>query len=164
MARPGSAGAAVKVVVAAVGKPRDAALAAAIRQYEDRAAHYWPLEIVEVKEESSRGATPAQVMMREGERILAKIPSGAAVVLCDPGGEAFDSERFSDWLQERRERAQDVVFVIGGAWGIGEGLRVGPHRRLALAPWTLPHELARLVLTEQLYRAGTLLRGEPYHK
>lgn len=155
----------MKVVVAAVGKPRDAALAVAIRQYEERAAHYWPLEIVEVKEEPARGGvTPAQVMEREGERIVAKLPKKAALVLCDPGGDAYDSARFAEWLQQLRERAQDVAFVIGGAFGIGHALRQGPHRRLGLAPWTLPHELARLVLAEQLYRAGTLLRGEPYHK
>lgn len=154
----------MKVVLAAVGKPRDAALAAAIRQYEERAAHYWPLEIVEVKEESARGATPSQVMQREGERVAAKLPKGAQLVLCDPGGERLESEPFAGWLQQVRERAQDVAFVIGGAFGIGPTLRQGPHRRLALAPWTLPHELARLVLIEQLYRAGTILRGEPYHK
>lgn len=154
----------MKVIVAAVGKPRDAALAAAIRQYEDRAAHYWPLEAVEVKEEPARGNAPAQVMQREGERIAARLPKGALLVLCDPGGEMYDSAKFAAWLQQLRERAQDVAFVIGGAFGIGSGLREGPHRRIGLAPWTLPHELARLVLAEQLYRAGTLLRGEPYHK
>ncbi len=154
----------MKVIVAAVGKPRDAALAAAIRQYEDRAAHYWPLEIVEVKEESARGAPPALVMQREGERIAAKVPKGALVVLCDPGGDTYDSAKFAAWLQQVRERAQDIAFVIGGAFGIGPELRQGPHRRIGLAPWTLPHELARLVLAEQLYRAGTILRGEPYHK
>jgi len=150
--------------VAAVGKPRDAALAAAIRQYEERAAHYWPLELVEVKEESARGVAPAQVMQREAERMMARLPKGAVLVLCDPGGDTFDSAQFAEWLQQARERAQDVAFVIGGAFGIGADLRKGPHRRLGLAPWTLPHELARLVLAEQLYRAGTLLRGEPYHK
>ncbi len=155
----------MKVIVAAVGKPRDAALAAAIREYEQRAAHYWPLETVEVKEEPARGGiTPALVMQREGERVSAKLPKSALLVLCDPRGEQYDSARFAEWLQQVRERAQDVVFVIGGAFGIGEELRQGPHRRLTLAPWTLPHELARLVLAEQLYRAGTLLRGEPYHK
>lgn len=150
--------------MAAVGKPRDAALAAAIRQYEERAAHYWPLELVEVKEESARGVAPAQVMQREAERMMARLPKGAVLVLCDPGGDTFDSAQFAEWLQQARERAQDVAFVIGGAFGIGPDLRKGPHRRLGLAPWTLPHELARLVLAEQLYRAGTLLRGEPYHK
>ena len=155
----------MKVLVAAVGKPRDAALAAAIRDFEGRAAHYWPLEVVEVKDEPARGGiTPAQVMEREGERLAAKVPRGALVVLCDPGGDTMDSRAFADWLQQQRERARDVVFVLGGAFGIGATLRQGTHRRLALAPWTLPHELARLVLVEQLYRAGTLLRGEPYHK
>jgi 23S rRNA (pseudouridine1915-N3)-methyltransferase len=67
-------------------------------------------------------------------------------------------------LQGQRERAQDVVFVIGGAFGIGPALRERARRRLSLAPWTLPHELARLVLMEQIYRAGTIGRGEPYHK
>lgn len=150
--------------MAAVGKPRDAALAAAIAQYEERAAHYWPLERVEVKEEPARGAAPEQVMAKEAERIAGRLPRSGQLVLCDPGGERWDSARFAAWLQEQRERAQDVAFVIGGAFGIGASLRDRPHRRLALAPWTLPHELARLVLAEQLYRAGTILRGEPYHK
>lgn len=155
----------MKVVLAAVGKPRDAALAAAIRHYEERAAHYWPLEIVEVKEEPARSLTPVQVMEREAERLMAKLPKGARVVLCDPeGGTAQSSEQFARWLQRQREAAQDVAFVIGGAFGLGDALKTAAHSRLSLAPWTLPHELARLVLVEQLYRAGTILRGEPYHK
>lgn len=155
----------MKVVVAAVGKPRDAALAAAIRQYEERAAHYWPLEIVEVKEEPARGAAPAQVMQREAQRIIEKLPTAGTLMLCQPsGGKQFDSEAFAALLQDHRDRAQDIAFVIGGAFGIGEALTARPHRALSLAPWTLPHELARLVLIEQIYRAGSILRGEPYHK
>ncbi len=154
----------MKVQVAVVGKPRDAALAAAIREYETRAARYWPLDVVEVKEESARASSGAVVMRKEGERLLERIPSGARLVLCDPGGEAMDSATFAAMLQQQRERAQDVAFVIGGAHGIGEVVRERPHRRIALAPWTLPHELARLVLAEQLYRAGTIGRNEPYHK
>lgn len=151
--------------MAAVGKPRDAALAAAIRHYEERAAHYWPLEIVEVKEEPARNSAPAQVIAKEAERLLARVPPGATVVLCDAqGGKAMASEAFATKLQGWREEARDVVFVIGGAFGVDESLRRAARLRLSLAPWTLPHELARLVLTEQLYRAGTILRGEPYHK
>jgi 23S rRNA (pseudouridine1915-N3)-methyltransferase len=63
-----------------------------------------------------------------------------------------------------REAAQDVAFVIGGAFGLDDALMARAHERLALAPWTLPHEVARLVLAEQLYRAGTIVRREPYHK
>ena len=154
----------MKVWVAVVGKPRDAALAAAIREYETRAARYWPLEVVEVKEESARGGSAVTVMQKEAERLLARLPTTARLILCDPGGEGLDSPTFARELQEQRERAQDVAFVIGGAHGLGAQLRDRPHRRLTLAPWTLPHELARLVLAEQLYRAGTIGRGEPYHK
>ena len=154
----------MRIWVAVVGKPRDAALAAAIREYESRAARYWPLEIVEVKEESARGSATGAVLRKEGERLLSRLPDATRLVLCDPGGESLDSTRFAAALQEQRERAQDIAFVIGGAHGIGEPVRARPHRRIALAPWTLPHELARLVLAEQLYRAGTIGRGEPYHK
>jgi 23S rRNA (pseudouridine1915-N3)-methyltransferase len=76
----------------------------------------------------------------------------------------MSSEQFSAWLQQLRERARDVAIVIGGAFGLGTPIRERASTTLALAPWTLPHELARLVLAEQLYRAGTILRSEPYHK
>ena len=155
----------MKLVVAAVGKPRDAALAAAIRQYEERAAHYWPLECVDVKEESARSLAPAQVMQREAMRLTERLPTSGTLMLCAPsGGRTYTSEAFAALLQEHRERAQDLAFVIGGAYGLGPALAERPHRVLSLAPWTLPHELARLVLMEQIYRAGTIVRGEPYHK
>jgi len=154
----------MRVTVAVVGKPRDAALAATIREYEARAARYWPLDVVEVREEPARGIAPAQVMEREGERLRAQLPAGALLVACDPGGRGLDSPAFAAWVQEARERAQSVAFVIGGAFGLAPALRSGAALRLALAPWTLPHELARLILAEQLYRAGTIVRGEPYHK
>lgn len=154
----------MKVRVAVVGRPRDAALAAAIGDYETRAARYWPLEVTEVKEESGRSAGPALVRKREGERLLARIGGNARVILCDLGGDALDSSAFAAMLQRQREKAQDVTFLIGGAHGVDESVRQRAQQRLALAPWTLPHELARLVLAEQLYRAGTIGRGEPYHK
>ena len=154
----------MRIVVAAVGKPRDAALAAAIREYESRATRYWPLEVHEVREEPARSASPDLIRQREAARLTAKLPAGAHVVACDPGGASMTSEEFAQWLQRRREQATNVAFVIGGALGLGEQLRGGGTMRLALAPWTLPHELARLVLAEQLYRAGTIVRGEPYHK
>jgi 23S rRNA (pseudouridine1915-N3)-methyltransferase len=74
------------------------------------------------------------------------------------------SAQFAAFLQRARESARDVAFVIGGAYGHGDAVRARADVKLAIAPWTLPHELARLVLAEQLYRAGTIARGEPYHK
>ncbi len=154
----------MRFVVAVVGKPRDAHLAGAIREYENRAGRYWPLEVHEVREEPARAGSADLVREREGERLLAAIPAAAEVVACDVTGRAMSSEQFSTWLQELRERARDVALVIGGAFGLGDVVRRRASASLALAPWTLPHELARLVLAEQLYRAGSIVRREPYHK
>lgn len=152
----------MKVRVVAVGKPRDRSLAAVIADYEGRARHYWPLEVIEVREESGRD-DPAIVKAKEARRLLEQV-AGARVVACDERGDNFDSAGFATWLQAAREASRDVAFVIGGAYGLDDTVRRVAERRLALAPWTLPHELARVVLAEQLYRAGTIVRREPYHK
>lgn len=148
-----------------VGKVRSRELAAGIEEYELRAGRYWPLKVVEVKEESARSRTEDEVRRREGERLLEAAGAGALVVACDEQGTMLRSEEFAEWLREERERAsRDVAFVIGGAYGLSEDVFARADTRMALTRWTLPHELARLVLVEQLYRAGTILRGEPYHK
>jgi 23S rRNA (pseudouridine1915-N3)-methyltransferase len=154
----------VRLVVAAVGKPRDRHLAAAIEEYETRAARYWPLSVIEVKEASGRGVSAAEAREREGERLLERVPSGAMVVVCDERGDRLTSAAFAELLIATRDAARDVAFVIGGAFGHSDRVRSAASRLFQMAPWTLPHELARLVLAEQLYRAGTIARGEPYHK
>ena len=154
----------MRVLVTVVGKPRDAGLAAAIHEYETRAARYWPLEVHEVREEPARSGSADLVREREGERLVGRLPQSCDVVACDVEGTGMTSEAFARWLQQTRESARDVAFAIGGAFGLSEALRGRARMRLSLAPWTLPHELARLVLAEQLYRAGTIVRGEPYHK
>ncbi|HEY0971155.1 MAG TPA: 23S rRNA (pseudouridine(1915)-N(3))-methyltransferase RlmH, partial [Gemmatimonadales bacterium] len=157
-------GAIVRVTLAVVGRVR-APFADAATTYETRAARYWPLDVHEVREEPARGnVAPDAVRRREAERLLARLPAGAHVVACDERGATFTSERFAGWLAEQRDRAQDVAFVIGGAYGLDGSVRERADSVISLAPWTLPHELARVVLAEQLYRAGTIARGEPYHK
>ena len=154
----------MRVVVAVVGKPRDQGLAAAIQEYERRAARYWPLDVYEVREESARSVKPELVKEREGERLRAKLADTTSFVACDVEGDRMTSEQFARWLQQERESGRSLGFAIGGAFGLSPALRKASTRRLSLAPWTLPHEIARLVLAEQLYRAGTIVRGEPYHK
>lgn len=154
----------MRLSVVVIGRPRHAGLAEAIGDYETRAARYWPLDVIEVKEEPGRGLSPDVVRDREAVRLIERIPPESLLVACDPGGMVMDSGSFAQWLQEQREAARSVAFVIGGAHGLGAPVRGRANRRLSLAPWTLPHEVARLVLAEQLYRAGTISRGEPYHK
>ena len=153
----------MRVTVAAVGKPRNAALAAAIHDYETRAARYWPLDVHEVSEERGKSGDSRLVRKREGERLAERIGS-SRLVACDISGKSFTSERFAEWLRTERDRDRDLAFVIGGAFGLSDDLLAASSTRLSLAPWTLAHELARLVLAEQLYRAGSIVRGEPYHK
>jgi len=154
----------VRISVVVVGRPKQGGVADAIVEYETRAARYWSLDVHEVREASSRALGAIDVMAAEAERLLARVPASARLVACDPGGESLDSPAFAAWLSAARDSATDVAFVIGGAHGLGASVRARASRRLSLAPWTLPHELARLVLAEQLYRAGTIVRGEPYHK
>jgi len=86
------------------------------------------------------------------------------VVALDAGGEAMDSSRFARWLEALLSRHRRVAFLVGGADGIPPGMDAQVHERLSLSPLTLPHRLARLLLLEQIYRALTIIRGEPYHR
>lgn len=147
-----------------VGRASDATLGAAIAGYERRAARYWPLTVKEVKEAGGRGVSAAVTRRLEGERLLEACLDRGEVVVCDERGGAMTSADFAAWLGRLRDTGGAVTFVVGGAFGLDDAVRARATRLLAVAPWTLPHEMARLVLTEQLYRAGTILRGEPYHK
>jgi 23S rRNA (pseudouridine1915-N3)-methyltransferase len=152
----------VKIVLAVVGKARHPTLGPVVRDYETRAQRYWPLAIRELRDEAA--ATPAEARRKEGRRLLDEAPAGAHLVACDERGTTMTSPQFSAWLQKLRESSKDVCFVIGGAHGLSDEVRESATTLLALAPWTLPHELARAVLAEQLYRAGTIVKREPYHK
>jgi 23S rRNA (pseudouridine1915-N3)-methyltransferase len=154
----------MRLVVAVVGKARNPALGEAIRDYEKRAARYWPLDVHEIREERASGMPMDRVKEREGARLAEKIPTRAQTVACEVGGKRLSSEQFAEFLQSAREQDRDVAFLIGGAFGLAADVSGSSSMKLSLAPWTLPHELARLVLAEQIYRAGTIVRGEPYHK
>jgi len=155
----------MRFTLAAVGRPKDGALATAIQEYEGRAARYWPLVTVEVREErGSSAVSPALVREREGARLAERIPAGALRVACDPEGTMMTSPQFAKWLHERQEHARDVAFLIGGAHGLSDTLRTSADFRISLSQLTFPHELARLVLAEQLYRAQSVLNNHPYHR
>ena len=99
------------------------------------------------------------VEVREDEKVPPRVPERAFTVLLASDGVELDSLAFSDWLEERRLGGRDICFVIGGP----KGLELDADMRLSLGPMTLPHQLARVVLLEQLYRAHKILAREPYH-
>jgi 23S rRNA (pseudouridine1915-N3)-methyltransferase len=155
----------MKLLLLAVGRPRGQA-ADLIAEYETRAKRYFPLETGEVKEEPfRRPGDAARVRDEEGKRLLARIPAGVEIVALHETGKQWSSPRLAEWLDELAVRGSPgAAFVIGGAYGLSDEILSRARHQLSLSAMTLPHELARLVLAEQLYRAGTILRGEPYHK
>jgi 23S rRNA (pseudouridine1915-N3)-methyltransferase len=153
----------MKVTLVAVGKVKGS-LAEAVRDYEERAARYWKLAAIEVDAGAGGSKDEVEAVRRaEEERILARLPADADLVALTRTGQAVGSRAFAAYLQDHAVHSRDVVFVIGGAFGLGAGL-LARARQMTLSPMTFPHEVARLILAEQLYRAGTILRGEPYHK
>jgi 23S rRNA (pseudouridine1915-N3)-methyltransferase len=156
----------VKLWLISVGRP-GGLLQPAIAEYETRARRYWPLDVVEVREERARKGMPdADVRDAEAERILKRVPNAAELVALTRNGTAWGSARLARHLETHALHGGggDVAFVIGGALGLGTSVVTQARLRLRLSDFTMPHDLARLVLLEQLYRAGTIVRGEPYHK
>lgn len=137
----------------------------AIAEYEGRAARYWPIEYAEIREErAGRGRSAEAVADAEAARLLERVPASSEIIALTRTGDAMSSERLSRLFQRYAVEDRDVTFVIGGAFGLGHEVLRRAALRLRLSTFTLPHDMARLVLAEQLYRAGTIARGEPYHK
>jgi 23S rRNA (pseudouridine1915-N3)-methyltransferase len=138
----------------------------AIAEYEARARRYWSIDIVEVKEERAhQGVSEDAVRDAEGARLLQRLPAGLELVALTRRGDAWSSERLSRHIQQSAVRSSPgIAFMIGGAFGLSDAVLKEADRRMRLSTFTLPHDFARLLLLEQLYRAGTIARGEPYHK
>ena len=149
--------------VVAVGRVSNPALRAACDDYLERVRKAWNVEVHEVRSPTGHFA-PGERMRREGDRLLAIIPPHALSIALTRAGRTESSEglarRLAGWQQTHR----DIAFVIGGADGLDAHVRQRCPEALSLSAMTLPHELARVVLLEQLYRASTIRRGTPYHK
>lgn len=155
----------MRLTLLAVGRPRGV-VAEAIAEYETRVRRYFGFEAVEVREEPHRREGDAgRVRDGEGKRLLEKVPAGAELIALHETGRQWTSPQLAEYLAELALRASPgAAFVIGGAYGLSDELLSRAKVKLSLGAMTLTHEMARLVLTEQLYRAGTIQRGEPYHK
>jgi 23S rRNA (pseudouridine1915-N3)-methyltransferase len=139
----------VKIVVLAVGKLRDRSFAALCDDYIARARRHLGVEVVEVEDDAA---------------LARKWPAQGETIALEVGGEAWTTERFTRHLDDRMVRGtRGLTFAIGGADGLPAALVARATRRLSLSAMTLPHRMARLVLLEQIYRALSIIRGEPYH-
>jgi 23S rRNA (pseudouridine1915-N3)-methyltransferase len=155
----------VKLMLITVGRP-GRMLADAIADYETRVRRYWSFDVAEVREErSGKGTTEDAVRKAEGERIMKRVPPGSELVALTRTGETLSSVRLAHELERRAAQGgAGITYVIGGAFGLSDEVTATARRSMRLSDFTMPHDIARLVLLEQLYRAGTIIRGEPYHK
>jgi 23S rRNA (pseudouridine1915-N3)-methyltransferase len=152
------------VTILMVGKTREAFIREGVAFYEKRLQPFLHLTLTSVREEKEAGGlTTAAIKVKEGERLKAQIPPRAFVAALTPQGREFSSEEFAAWLTRRELESRPLTFLIGGHWGLDEQTMAAASERLALARLTLTHELSRLVLLEQLYRAMTIKTGHPYH-
>ena len=145
----------------------DAELGAVVDRYLNRIKHFLPVEVVEVAPrkggQSARDA--AIIRARDSAGLLAAIPQKGYTVVLDERGQPFDSLKFTKWLERLTvDQPHGVTFVMGGDVGLDDSVRERADKLLALSAMTLPHQLARVVLVEQIYRACTLMRNIPYHK
>ena len=151
----------MKLRVLWVGKSRDPWVKEALADYTARIRRYTPLELCEVRDE--KGAEAEEMRRRECERLEKQIPPGATLVLLDETGEQMDSPGLAAFIGKQRDSGvNDLVFAIGGAYGFSEEFR-RRGRLLALSRMTFTHQMVRVFLLEQIYRAFTILNGEPYH-
>jgi 23S rRNA (pseudouridine1915-N3)-methyltransferase len=153
----------VKIEIIAVDRLRAAWAGEAVDEFLGRIRRYCPVERRDVK----RGGEDRAAVSAEGERLLKLAAPGPAdrLVALDSSGDALDSFGWSELLGGfANEGASRVVFLIGGAGGLSDAVRAAARKVVSLGPQTVSHELAQVILAEQLYRAWTILRGEPYHK
>lgn len=153
----------MKLRLLSVGKDRSGLFEPGVQEYAGRLAHYCRFELLELPD-ARKAKDPQGAKDEEGATILGKLRPGEALVALDERGVSLSSRGLADWLAKVQNQGKDVAFVVGGAEGLSEPVRKRAQLVLALSAMTLPHRLARLVVVEQLYRAFTLLRGEPYHR
>jgi 23S rRNA (pseudouridine1915-N3)-methyltransferase len=152
------------VVILMVGKTRETFVKEGLDFYVKRLRPFFKLNMKSVQEEKEGKKLAAEIIKtREGERLRAQIPPRAYTVALDPRGKECTTEELAAWLGKREEDGRPLTFLIGGHLGLDESTLAAAHEKLALSRLTLTHELSRLVLLEQLYRAKTILIGHPYH-
>lgn len=154
----------MKITLLVVGKTTDSHIEALIQEYQKRLTHYLPFTLQVIPElKNTKALTSEQQKQAEGELILRTITSATDMILLDEHGKEYRSIEFADYIQKRMSSGRDVVFVVGGPYGFSEAVYQRANGKISLSKMTFSHQMVRLFFVEQIYRAMTILRGEPYH-
>lgn len=153
----------MKITLLVVGKTTDARLEALIREYQDRLKHYIPFELVVIPElKNAKSLSIDQQKKAEGDLILRSV-GRSQVILLDEHGREYRSIEFAEFLNRQMGSGQDVTFVVGGPYGFSPDVYARANGKISLSQMTFSHQMIRLLFVEQIYRAMTILRNEPYH-
>jgi 23S rRNA (pseudouridine1915-N3)-methyltransferase len=147
-----------------VGKTTDAHIDILCQEYLRRLTHYLPVKVQIIPElRNTKALTPEQQKQAEGELILRAVPQSAELILLDEHGREYRSMEFAQVMQKKMSSGRDIFFVIGGPYGFSQSVYDRANGKISLSQMTFSHQMVRLFLIEQIYRAMTILRGEPYH-
>ncbi|MCD8202330.1 MAG: 23S rRNA (pseudouridine(1915)-N(3))-methyltransferase RlmH [Prevotella sp.] len=154
----------MKVTLLLVGKTHDKIYSEGIADYANRINHYLPFDVKVIPELKNSGSlSEKQQKEKEGEQILKNNDDKSNVVLLDEHGKEYRSVEFASWLANKQQSTRQLVFVVGGPYGFSQDVYDRADRKISLSRMTFSHQLVRLVFVEQLYRACTIIKGEPYH-
>lgn len=155
----------MKIELWVIGKTNESYLAEGIEIYTKRLHHYLPFEMITLPDVKNAGKIGnEQLKIKEAEIVLQKLKKEDFLILLDENGKAFDSASFAQFIEKKRQLAgKKLVFLVGGAFGFAEALYERVETKISLSKMTFSHQMVRLFFVEQLYRAMTILRNEPYH-
>ena len=154
----------MRITLLTVGKTTDPRLASLIEDYRQRLTHYVPFELVVLPDlKNAKALSEEQVKAAEGEMILRALTPSMDVVLLDEHGKEMRSIEYADWLQKKMSSGRDLTLIIGGPYGFSPAVYERANGKLSISQMTFSHQMIRIMAIEQIYRAMTILRGEPYH-
>ena len=154
----------MKITLLVLGKTSDARLQSLIDDYQQRLTHYVPFDFVVIPDiKNAKSLTQDRLKAAEGEAILSRLTPAMDVILLDEHGREFRSVEYAEWLQKKMGAGKDLVLIIGGAYGFSPAVYARANGKLSLSQMTFSHQMIRIMAIEQIYRAMTILRGEPYH-
>lgn len=154
----------MKIYLIVVGKTTDIRLESLFQDYQERLKHYVPFAMEVLPElKNAKSLTEEQQKIMEGDLILKAVPQSADLILLDEHGHEYRSVEFADYLQKRMLSGRDIAFVVGGPYGFSPAVYARANGKISLSRMTFSHQMVRLFFVEQIYRAMTILRHEPYH-
>lgn len=154
----------MKATLILIGKTDNKMYQTAIEDYVSRINHYLPFDIQVISDlKNSKNLSEDQQKQKEGELILKLVQTSDTVVLLDEHGKEFRSIEYASWIEKKQQTAKRLVFVIGGPYGFSKDVYARANEKISLSKMTFSHQMVRLIFAEQLYRACTIIKGEPYH-